>query len=619
MSNTPFRSSHADDTDASLIQPSHWNTLVSGAQQTALIAGRGLSPTLPMQPVALNGTPTISLANANPGSTPTSIVGWLRNNTPQTANPVFTFSGGSYIQGSPTFPYRDFATLQYRPHNTLGFGYAVVDFFSDAPVITFQHSRSTSSASRVFVDGVELYRCANAITAGTAQAGAASTITLAAGASATNGQYFNNWIHITGGTGVGQYRVITGYVGATKVATVGAAWATAPDVTSTYEITAAKAAYSNSTQTGFTDYFFTVDWAGERRLRRYRVEVAGFSFQGVFVPSAIDSVLPAPKPTGPACFWVGDSFGEGTGADASYSSMAKVCCDALGWEWRHLSISGTGFLNNGGTGANGSFTAGQRVTPPANAWQIYLSGATGGTYTLTQNSVTTGAIAYNATTATIQAALDAAFGAGTFQAVSGSAATASWVWVMGLGATASVTAAMTATFSVTGTTPTITQYLGDLAPQVPKDASGNVLPFVIVLACGHNDTTSSDATYTSALLQSTVTALLQSLTSLYPQATIFLVGNMYLPGGSAGSDVTSANTALLAATTAAAPTINGAVPFIDTITTPWMTGTGRAGALTGNGNSDVTCTTDAVHPTVVGHQIYGTRIARAIQALVQKP
>jgi hypothetical protein len=75
---------------------------------------------------------------------------------------------------------------------------------------------------------------------GTAQAGGASTITLAAGASATNNfvGYLNRQILITGGTGQGQTNVITAYVGATKVATVRNAWTTPPDNTSTYSIEA---------------------------------------------------------------------------------------------------------------------------------------------------------------------------------------------------------------------------------------------------------------------------------------------------------------------------------------------------------------------------------------------
>jgi hypothetical protein len=73
------------------------------------------------------------------------------------------------------------------------------------------------------------------IRSNTAQAGSATSITLDAGASALNNFYNNNIVYITGGTGVGQARFITAYVGATKVATVGA-WTTNPDNTSTFAI-----------------------------------------------------------------------------------------------------------------------------------------------------------------------------------------------------------------------------------------------------------------------------------------------------------------------------------------------------------------------------------------------
>lgn len=71
---------------------------------------------------------------------------------------------------------------------------------------------------------------------GTAQAGAGSTITLDAGASATDSFYNNDLIQLTGGTGVGQSRFISGYVGATKVATLNAAWSITPDNTSQFQI-----------------------------------------------------------------------------------------------------------------------------------------------------------------------------------------------------------------------------------------------------------------------------------------------------------------------------------------------------------------------------------------------
>ncbi len=71
---------------------------------------------------------------------------------------------------------------------------------------------------------------------GTAQAGAAGSITLAAGASAAADLYKGLRVRIYGGTGVGQSRMVTGYNGGTKVATVDWNWITIPDATSTYAV-----------------------------------------------------------------------------------------------------------------------------------------------------------------------------------------------------------------------------------------------------------------------------------------------------------------------------------------------------------------------------------------------
>jgi hypothetical protein len=73
------------------------------------------------------------------------------------------------------------------------------------------------------------------IRANTAQAGAGSTITLDAAASAVDNFYNNNLLFITGGLGAGQGRFITDYTGATKVADV-SAWVTNPDATSVFVI-----------------------------------------------------------------------------------------------------------------------------------------------------------------------------------------------------------------------------------------------------------------------------------------------------------------------------------------------------------------------------------------------
>lgn len=73
----------------------------------------------------------------------------------------------------------------------------------------------------------------------TAQAGAASSITLDAGASTTDNRYNGYFVYLYGGTGggirgVGQQRTVIAYNGTTKVATVDSAWGTNPDNTTKY-------------------------------------------------------------------------------------------------------------------------------------------------------------------------------------------------------------------------------------------------------------------------------------------------------------------------------------------------------------------------------------------------
>lgn len=69
----------------------------------------------------------------------------------------------------------------------------------------------------------------------TAQAGAATTITLNTNASSTNNFYDGHLIMIVAGTGAGQARVIRSYAGGTRIATV-RTWVTNPDATSEYVI-----------------------------------------------------------------------------------------------------------------------------------------------------------------------------------------------------------------------------------------------------------------------------------------------------------------------------------------------------------------------------------------------
>jgi hypothetical protein len=73
---------------------------------------------------------------------------------------------------------------------------------------------------------------------GLAQAGASSTITLRTDASAVDDAYNGMEVWIYQGVGEGQRKVITDYVGATRVATVATAWAVAPTSASAYQVSA---------------------------------------------------------------------------------------------------------------------------------------------------------------------------------------------------------------------------------------------------------------------------------------------------------------------------------------------------------------------------------------------
>lgn len=75
---------------------------------------------------------------------------------------------------------------------------------------------------------------------GTAQAGGASTMTLASSFSSTAEQLHGFYLFTLSGTGSGQVRQIVDYDDSTKIATVHSAWTVAPDNTTTYLVSTAE-------------------------------------------------------------------------------------------------------------------------------------------------------------------------------------------------------------------------------------------------------------------------------------------------------------------------------------------------------------------------------------------
>lgn len=131
-----------------------------------------------------------------------------------------------------------------------------------ALVLTVDRAFTTTldAASEVEISGYDYFVAANGINyanlatdttsalgivrSNTAQAGAASTITLDAGASGTDNFYINNKVFIWSGTGAGQVRSFVSYVGSTKVLTVDSTWTTNPDSTSKFLLFASGSAAS---------------------------------------------------------------------------------------------------------------------------------------------------------------------------------------------------------------------------------------------------------------------------------------------------------------------------------------------------------------------------------------
>ena len=107
----------------------------------------------------------------------------------------------------------------------------LVDDVWDEILTGATHNISTSAGRRL-----RQIDAAFVITSGTAQAGAATTITLAAGESSTNDIFRGDRVIIIGGTGIGEHGIVTAYNGTTKVATMSETWVITPDATSDYEL-----------------------------------------------------------------------------------------------------------------------------------------------------------------------------------------------------------------------------------------------------------------------------------------------------------------------------------------------------------------------------------------------
>ncbi|MFM5924096.1 MAG: SGNH/GDSL hydrolase family protein [Novosphingobium sp.] len=128
-------------------------------------------------------------------------------------------------------------------------------------------------------------------------------------------------------------------------------------------------------------------------------------------------------------------------------------------------------------------------------------------------------------------------------------------------------------------------------------------PDVIVEMGGGNDAALNP---TQAAHQALVETWLGKVLAAKPDTVIFMTGPVI------GSNSSAAHGAVNAAKQAAAAKFPRNVAFIDTLTDPWVSGTGRDGAAVGDGNRDWVTGTDSAHPTAEGHRHLAGRVARGV-------
>lgn len=128
-------------------------------------------------------------------------------------------------------------------------------------------------------------------------------------------------------------------------------------------------------------------------------------------------------------------------------------------------------------------------------------------------------------------------------------------------------------------------------------------PDVIIEAGGGNDAALAPA---QGVIQPLIETWLGKVLAAKPETIVFMTGPLI------GSTPSPAHLAIQAAKAAAAARFPRNVAFIDTLSDPWVSGTGRLGAPTGDGNRDWVTGDDGAHLSCEGHVHFAGRMVRAV-------
>ncbi len=568
-----------------------------------------MNPAVP-DPPPLDITPSVTFGNAQ-GAGLTTYDAYLTGAS--AINPVFSFTGVAnplVTQLGGASPRENMVSADDSVSDTLSPGTVYATFYHTGKALDLIQLGFSDSLT-LYINDAFTARYGGALASGTAQGGSMSGIILSSAASNISGFYNEYYVRISGGTGtLNETRQVTAYDAASFTATVESPWTIIPDDTTQYVLQDGTQPFVLDASTGSVKYIH-LNWHQSGR-RKITVE------QGIFAGVAADGpIAPAPPWSATPLLVVGDSFWDGEAAPISIPRLIDTFALSMGWLPTNLGEGGTGYIAT--TLNRLSFP--DRIAPPAESWRV-LRMATGGSFTIDVTlggaTATSAALAFNAGPAAIAGALNAlsnvVAAAGSFSVARGDFSTPLIIVGHGVsGATLGFnTTALTGSLTIVG------PYQGDVAPNVPTDASGEALPFYLLVPGSGNDTAFSDAQVLAA-----ATYVAQQIAAKFPTAMpIFtgVVGDCGAGTGIIGKTDLSRNAALAAAA-AYLPRIAGNVPFIDT----YANGLGGLKLINGLGtvadpqpgtNSNFKSITVPGHPTGPGSQFLSDWLATQIKALI---
>ncbi len=468
------------------------------------------------------------------------------------------------------------------------------------------------------VDDVFIANAQPLIATGTAQAGAATTLTLAAADAGTLNQYIGCSVVIISGTGAGQVRKITAYSNTTKVATVGSAWTTAPASGSVYAVVHDQNGIYTQPGDGSL-YYYNLNFGS---VATRKIALYASDFMGINI-GPNDAVAPGAAPAPLRAVVVGDSFIEGVGGPMNaMMAMDGQIGQRGGWTIYPDGEGGTGWVNPNTSAGKLNFM--DRIAPPAESWAYLLVGASAGTYTLsvTYNGTTqtTGALAWNAGVSAVQTAMQGLSNvpAGAVSVGGGGDAARPFFVLLHNMAGAVLTVN---TAGLTFTSLRFARWAGVVAGRVPTDGVGNPLPFLLVVQGSGND---MGGGFSSAQVQTNAVSTAQQIAQRFPSAVTVFTGvvSVVTHGGGGLIDATDIGyNAAIKAGAQSLPTVNGAVPFVDTYAAgvgglTWITGTGNVANPTSGKTDSLISALVGGHPTGDGHSYLAARVVQAVKRLV---